>query len=668
MTTDGEDQSWRNHEVPTYTQTEDTWLLGLSLRQLLGIGMSLSIAGALYQFSPLVFFPLLVRIGIAVTVGVAGVLFMVVRPGGRSMFSIISALVLFTLADKEYVDVIEDIVSSETQAEKDARLAEEGSTSLTPEKSEGWRKYIHNIPFIRRGGGDGTASAGACLMLLGASALGPMACGTREVSAQGVPEHYSGRRVFLQSVVVDFGENRDRGGRSANVRVKAAAPLNSVGPRVNQTLQSVTERESHDTRVDAAGRWVSGVGGEAGGTLVNPIPAVMGVVEETELGFYDIFLGGTAGGSPFCNIRLTEETTLAKGVPAVQQYSGAADSRDCRISPSRTRTQQDDNDTTAGPEDGISKPYVTVNWHDRMQNTGALSIDRALLPYTGPWMTEVNPIIGQGANGEIVVNPFDLCDITKVKFLSLGIQSEKPETEETYNYFGSLRGYATSPPGYSQSAGYFDGEQGRRVAGQIQTCWLNQRQEPISVILADTQVLGGGGATTEFDITVRPMVTTKDPINDVVSTAVLKIEDPAGQRIELIDIPADGDTGFFGTQPANYPTVRFNLGESFWEPLPGEPNKVRLRFSIVLTHAITVERPIYQDVERKDMRQENHITSCSCSRSTAGDTCSCSSNTTTTPVTYWEQHYRVDSAIAPSSSARFTADCTQARRSRDGPR
>ena len=125
-TNNRDDESWRRHEVPTYTQAEDTWLLGLSLKQLLAIGIVLAVAGALYQLSPLSFLSQPVRIAIAVTFGAAGAGFIIIRPGGRSMFTIIRELLTFLLSSKEYVDTMEDLISPESQAEKDARLAEEG--------------------------------------------------------------------------------------------------------------------------------------------------------------------------------------------------------------------------------------------------------------------------------------------------------------------------------------------------------------------------------------------------------------------------------------------------------------------------------------------------------------------------------------------------------------
>ena len=58
MTTEREDRdAWRTHEVPTFTQAEDTWLFGLTAKQLLGVVIAVVLGYVVFQFAPLWFLP-----------------------------------------------------------------------------------------------------------------------------------------------------------------------------------------------------------------------------------------------------------------------------------------------------------------------------------------------------------------------------------------------------------------------------------------------------------------------------------------------------------------------------------------------------------------------------------------------------------------------------------
>ena len=97
MTTERDDRNaWRTHEVPTFTQAEDTWLFGLTAKQLLGVVIAIVLGYVVFQFAPLWFLPLIVRIGIGAVVGALAAGFVAIRPGGRSMFGIVREYFAFS--------------------------------------------------------------------------------------------------------------------------------------------------------------------------------------------------------------------------------------------------------------------------------------------------------------------------------------------------------------------------------------------------------------------------------------------------------------------------------------------------------------------------------------------------------------------------------------------
>lgn len=119
------DQSWRRHEVPTFTQVEDTWFLGLGLKQIMGVIIALSVAFAIYQFVSFSFLPSNVRIGLAFACGIIGVGFVVVRPGGRSIFSLALDLIRFMMRAKEYCEDLEELISVESLDDAKRRVEED---------------------------------------------------------------------------------------------------------------------------------------------------------------------------------------------------------------------------------------------------------------------------------------------------------------------------------------------------------------------------------------------------------------------------------------------------------------------------------------------------------------------------------------------------------------
>lgn len=117
--------NWRRHEVPTFTQVEDSWIFGLGLKQIMGVVIAISVGFAIYQFASFSFLPGNVRIGLAVGCGIIGVGIVVVRPGGRSVFSLALDVFRFWTRSKEHCELLNDLVSLESLDDKKKRVEEE---------------------------------------------------------------------------------------------------------------------------------------------------------------------------------------------------------------------------------------------------------------------------------------------------------------------------------------------------------------------------------------------------------------------------------------------------------------------------------------------------------------------------------------------------------------
>ena len=282
-----DDQSWRSHEVPTYTQVEDSWILGLSLKQLLGIIVVGGFGYGIFQFAGLDFLPFLARIAVVGVFCAVGVLSVVIRPDGRSLFMIVLEIVRYFIEKKEYGEPLMDLVSSESAAEVMARELEEavesGEVAMVERgffqrlREDGLGAAFRGDEYgdyeSWEGDGDGRddVSRGAAVALvagLGALLAFGAACGG-SVSAQSGWEgvrYYPGERVFLQAIVIDRSkppgddpiaevgpDGKLRPGTMlvneyASVRLKAAAPLREIRPSVNTSVHTIDRYASERAR------------------------------------------------------------------------------------------------------------------------------------------------------------------------------------------------------------------------------------------------------------------------------------------------------------------------------------------------------------------------------------------------------------------------------------
>ena len=458
------------------------------------------------------------------------------------------------------------------------------------------------LPFGRDGG---NATAGMLLLIVAASMAG---CGTDRAQAQ-VADDYRGRRVYLQSVVVKLSGPVNEGAQAATIRLRAAAPLKEAGPRVNETLQSVTELESHVTRVLPA--WTK-VGAEG------PVAPLQALGVGDEFVFENIYLGDPRNIRPYCDIAMREGQYVRRQSPARISYR--AHSEHCRI---RAQGGAVDDVEGLSVRDAISKPVLSVNWQDRKRNQGALSIGEGMLPYPKLRVISVTPAAEIHDGDAILLDRHEICNGNDVEIVSLGIQSERP-----------------ADPGADD---YFDGAAGQRIAGELRTCPLVALHN-VRVILEEMAVFAQGNA--DFEIRVRPVVSTLMS-QDIVNSAKLVVLDRNGVKGPEFRVPKPGDSDF---DPLTPDTVKFNLAPPVLEDKRNstDPDSAIIQLRLDLTHQVTVKRPVYQPVEHYDRRVERHISSCSCSCSRSGGCpggCICSRNSSISYANYeyWPEHDRVES-------------------------
>ena len=435
-------------------------------------------------------------------------------------------------------------------------------------------------------------------------------CGMDRAQAQ-VADDYRGRRVYLQSVVVKLSGPVNEGAQAATIRLRAAAPLKEAGPRVNETLQSVTELESHGTRVLPA--WDES---RSGGTR-SLHRRHLGVGDEFvfenvyTLETFEIY-------SPYCDIAMPEGHYIRRQSPARISYR--AHSEHCRI---RAQGGVVDSEEGLSARDAISKPVLSVNWQDRRRNQGALSIGEGMLPYPKLRIISVTPAQDIQDGDAALLDRHEICNGSDVEIVSLGIQSERP-----------------ADPGVDD---YFDGATGQRIAGEVRTCPLVALRN-VRVILEEMAVFAQGNS--DFEIRVKPVVSTLMS-QDIVNSAKLVVLDRNGVEGPEFQVPKPGDAGF---DPLTPDTVKFNLAPPVLEDKLNstDPDSAIIQLRLDLTHQVTVKRPVHQPVEHYDRRVESHISSCSCSCSRRGSCpggCSCSRNSSRSyaDYEYWPEHDRVES-------------------------
>lgn len=611
MTTERDNRdAWRTHEVPTFTQAEDTWLFGLTAKQLLGVVLAVVLGYVVFQFAPLWFLPSVVRIGVGAVIGVLVAGFVAVRPGGRTMFGLISEFLSFRFGARYHVSEVRDLVRRRPMEQFRRRRRRRRTHLRVPLPLPGRTVWLEiRLPFSL--GGRGRSTVGMLMLICAGGLLA--GCGSDRAQAQ-VADDYRGRRVYLQSVVVKLSGSVNEGAQAATIRLRAAAPLKEAGPRVYETLQSVTELESHGTRVLPAWTRVGAAG---------PIQPVEALTAGQEFAFENVFLGdsGTQAGTedirPYCDIAMGEGQYIQRG--SAPRISYRAHSKDCRI---RAQGRVADNVEGLTTRDAISKPVLSVNWQDRRRNQGALSIGEGMLPYPKQRVLSVTPVDDLTDGDAVLLDRHEVCNGNKVQILSLGIQSERPDY-----------------PGDD----YFDGASGQRIAGVVRTCPLVAPSN-VEVILEEMTVFAQGDAN--FEIRVRPVVSTLVP-QDIVNSATLVVMDGDGNEGPRFEVTKPGEDGFDPLMPD---TVKFNVAPPALEDKRNstDPDSAIIQLRLDFEHRITVKRPVYQPVDHYNRRVERHINSCSCSCSRRGGCpggCSCSRNSSRSyaDYEYWPEHYRVES-------------------------
>lgn len=513
MTTKRDDRgAWHTHEVPTFTQVEDTWLFGLTAKQLLGVVIAVVLGYVVFQFAPLWFLPFMVRIGIGAVVGALAAGFVAIRPGGRSMFGIIGEYLSFRFGARYHVNEVRDLIRRRPMEQSRRRRRRRRTHLRLSVPLPGRTVSLQvRLPFGRSGGG---VASGILLLVAAASMAG---CGADRAQAQAADD-YRGRRVYLQSVVVKLSGPVNEGAQAATIRLRAAASLKEVGPRVNETLQSVTELESHGTRVLPA--WTK-VGTEG------PVAPLQALGTGEEFVFESIYLGDLQNIRPYCDVAMREGHYIRRQSPARISYR--AHSEHCRI---RAQGGVIDSEEGLSARDAISKPVLSVNWQDRRRNQGALSIGEGMLPYPKLRVISVAPAEEIHDGDAILLDRHDICNGSDVEIVSLGIQSERP-----------------ADPGVDD---YFDGVAGQRIAGEVRTCPLVALRN-VRVVLEEMAVFAQGNA--DFEIKVRPVVSTLMP-QDIVNSAKLVVLDRNGNEGPEFQVLQPGDTDF---DPLKPDTVKFNL-------------------------------------------------------------------------------------------------------------
>ena len=602
-----EDNSWRRHEVPTYTEAQDTWLFGLSFRQLIAIAIGAGVGYAVYQI--LWFLGLWYRIGAGGVVVVFASAFIAVKPGGRSLFVVLFELISYQFRSRHYSDLVRHIVA--TGPIDQFRPQRKRRTLTIPIPTPSNTIYIRmRLPI---GGRRGAAKAVA-LALLASVMFGSVGCFSfAEAQDTG---HYIGKRVYLQSTVLNYRLDSSAGGSAATLRMKAAAPLRWAEPRVLESLQSPTERRAQGTTFEPAIRFAAS---EDGGSY-SRITATYGIPPGEEFAFWGLLLFDSRLIRPYCDIPLESGH--------VRNIGGGEDgiffrhhSNDCRIIQPKdlADNQTDVHENGVGGEYSISRPNIIVEWEDIKRSKGALAISGSSVPWPAPSLYKLEQELEN--SGAELLNPFELCDPRELKILSLGIQSSKPIDHGDEDYF--------------------EGAHGKVLAGEVEVCGLEKGDRMASIGLPEMPVFAAGDENLE--IKLRPLVTTLDP-EFVVNRATIVIRDlktgdtfgnPAGYKV-----PKSEDDEYDASKPN---TVKFvggvGAGALFPKLNAGELDTARFQVEVVVEHIVTVKRPEYQPIQGFDRKIVDHITSCRC-RCTV--TCSSSSGSTRSPIIYWEPHFRVD--------------------------
>ena len=238
-------------------------------------------------------------------------------------------------------------------------------------------------------------------------------CKLDKVNAQAF-DNYLGRRVYLQSIVVDLASPRDEGGYAATIRVRSAAPLRSAGPRVSESIQSVTERKAHGTSTKPAVRYASG--GPPGSPDTAPIAPTRGIHAGQEVVFESVYLWDYQQLRPFCDVELENGQYVYREM--TEAYFFRQHSNRCRMASVIDVAFATDG---IGDEFSITKPDISINWEDIRRNKGAMAIKGAMLPFPGPSLFKLEQKLENG--GAELLNAAEICDPRGLELLRTCSQS-----------------------------------------------------------------------------------------------------------------------------------------------------------------------------------------------------------------------------------------------------
>ena len=624
-----DDNAWRRHEVPTYTEAQDTWLFGLSFRQLIAIAIGGGIGYGAYTI--LFFLDFWFRLGVGVAVLILSAAFVALKPGGRSLFSVLFELLSFQFRTKHYTDLTRHVVTTAPldQYRPQRRRKQLNVPIPTPSNTI----YIRlSLPI---GGRRDSAESIVVGVVVSALAVAGMAC---SVEAQSI-DNYLGKRVYLESVVVKYYDGRGQNSNhDATVRMKSAAPLRWAQPRLLESLQSVTEKKAHGSTIKPARRF---------GPNDN-IPPVFGIAQEDSFVFESVSLRDRQE-RPYCDIPLTNGQLVYRDGEESQYFRQHTPK--CRLI--QTKDLLDLvlagtlSDEGIPAQFSISRPTLAIQWEDIKRNKGSVRLNDAVMPYPEPSLFNLKQDLGEPAMGELL-NPEELCDPREIKVLSLGIQTARPDD-----------------PGVED---YFEGRSGRQIAGEVLLCRLEDPMRVAHIGLMELPIFAPGN--TEFEIKARAIMSTLDP-EKIVNTATVRVLDPEdGDAVIGPDfiVPKMADADYDAAKPN---VVKFIVppGVMLDKANDDELDHFRIQVQIELEHVIKVKRPIEQNIELWGEYDESLIFSCpaaSCGCSGGGCRSNCTSRSCNRSfsqlppvmrnyVSHYD-HYRVkvENGRSPSSSPGWT--------------
>ncbi len=506
--------AWRRHEVPTYIDTPDTFMFGLPFARLAAIGISCVVGGG-GAYGLLYFLPWYYKALAALLVTLFCVIFIAVRPGNRSLLTVLIQLVTFSLRTKHYSEEVRSVLAASPEDQFSPRTRRKWKEIAIPIPLPNNTLYLRlRIPL---------GKAVVVLLAGGVMFSSVYGCGLSSSASAQSTGHYTGKRVYLQSIVVDLSSPVTDGGQAAVVRLKSASKLRLAEARLNESVQSVTERRAHGTAVQPAVRF--GMLGPYGLGGI-PIAPVYGIGTGEEFAFESVYLRDARQIRPFCDIGLANGQFINRD--GAEGYFFRHHTNQCRLVSAVDLGLTTDGITN---EFSITKPDMSIQWQDIKRNQGALDISGAMLPYPGPSLYSLEQELED--LGAELLNWQEICDARDFSVMSMGVQTDHPDD-----------------PGPDD---YFEGRGGQRVAGVVKICDLEDGARMGKIGLPQMVVFAQGNA--DYEIAVRAIVTTLEPEN-VVNRARLFVLDKNGSEVANYQVPLSSDGDY---DPDNPNTVKFNV-------------------------------------------------------------------------------------------------------------